>query len=248
MSAGLPSLGTCALVSCPLGVLASSPGCRGRVLFLLWCLCGGPCCGWGRRLAVRAWWWAARGFSRRLLGGCSPYSGCGCALPPLCGFRWLVGVCRCVPYGVRSVLWRRVLAGLRLWGSHSVRWGRGRCLSLLCGAPFRCVRPGARRCVLSPCATVPGPSPSWPVGGFLLPCCVAPGALFMWASACYLGSLLARLLGCPFPSLALPLPVRFPFPVWWCLGGGGACGAPMAHAWGWVVWSHGGGFGGCRGG
>ena len=34
VSAGLPPLGACALVPCPLGVLAPSPGCRGRVLFL----------------------------------------------------------------------------------------------------------------------------------------------------------------------------------------------------------------------
>ena len=53
VSAGLPSLGSCASVLCPLGVYAPSPGCRGRVLFLFWCLCrclcGSPCCGGGGR-------------------------------------------------------------------------------------------------------------------------------------------------------------------------------------------------------
>ena len=70
VSARLPSLGACALVPCPLGVLTPTPWCRGRVLFLFCCLgcclCGGPCCGRGRCLAARAWWWAARRCSRRL--------------------------------------------------------------------------------------------------------------------------------------------------------------------------------------
>ena len=56
----------CALVPCPVGVLAPSPGCCGCLLFLFWCLCGGPCCGRGRRLAVRACWWAVQRCSRRL--------------------------------------------------------------------------------------------------------------------------------------------------------------------------------------
>ena len=51
---------------CPLGDLAPSLGCRGRVLFLFWCLCGGPCIGRGRRLAVRAWCSVAWRCSRRL--------------------------------------------------------------------------------------------------------------------------------------------------------------------------------------
>ena len=54
---------------------------------------------------------------------------------------------------------------------------------------------------------------SWPMGGFLLPCCVAPGALSLWAPACYFGPLLAPLPGCPSPSLALSLPVPFLSPV-----------------------------------
>ena len=70
VSAGLPSLGACALVPCLLGVLAPSPGCRRRVLFPFWCLCcclcGGHCCGWSRRLAVRAWLRAAWRCYRRV--------------------------------------------------------------------------------------------------------------------------------------------------------------------------------------
>ena len=57
---GLPSLGACALVPCPLGVPVPSSGCCGRAVVLFWCLCGGPCGGGGRRLAVRAWWCPVR--------------------------------------------------------------------------------------------------------------------------------------------------------------------------------------------
>ena len=39
---------------------------------------------------------------------CTPFSSCRCALHPLCGFQWLVGVCWCDPYGFRFVLRRRV--------------------------------------------------------------------------------------------------------------------------------------------
>ena len=60
--------------------------------------------------------------------------------------------------------------------------------------------------------------------GFLPPCCVALGALSLWAPACYLGPLLAPLPGRRFPSLALPLLLPFPFPVWWWWGGGGGGG------------------------
>ena len=101
------------------------------------------------------------------------------------------------------------------------RLGLGRCWSFRFGVPFLLVRPGARGCALSLCATVPGPSPSWSFDGFLPPCCVAPGALSLWAPACYLGPLLAPLPGCPFPSLALPLLLCCPFEVWWWWGGGG---------------------------
>ena len=75
--------------------------------------------------------------------------------------------------------------------------------------------------LLSVCATAPRPSPPWPVGGFLPPCCVAPGALSLLAPACYFGPLLPPLQGCPFPPLALPLPVPFPFLARWWWGGGG---------------------------
>ena len=111
-------------------------------------------------------------------GGCSPFFPCGCALLPLCGVQWSVGVSRCGSCGVWSVVRRRVLAGVRL-----LRPGVGRCLSFHCGVPFLCVRPGARRCALSLCATAPGPSPSWPFDGFLPLRCVARGALSLWAPA-----------------------------------------------------------------
>ena len=43
---------------------------------------------------------------------------------------------------------------------------------------------------------------------------------------------------CPLVSLALPLPLSFPFLVWWWREGRGGEGAPTAQAWGWVAWSH----------
>ena len=113
--------------------------------------------------------------------------------------------------------------------------GAGGCWSLHPGMPLLRVGPGAHRDVLFPCAPVPIPSPSWPFGGFLLPGCVAPGVLSLWAPACRLGRFRAPLPECPSLPLALHLPVPFPFPVWCWWGGGGA---PLAQAWGWVAWSH----------
>ena len=55
-----------------------------------------------------------------------------------------------------------------------------------------------------------------------------PGALSLWVPACHCRPFLALLPGCPFLSLALPLPVPFSFPVSWRWAGGRACGAPMA--------------------
>ena len=51
----------------------------------------------------------------------------------------------------------------------------------------------------------------------------------------HLGPLRALLPECPLLSLALPLPLSFPFLVWWWRGGEGV---QMAQAWGWVAWSH----------
>ena len=113
--------------------------------------------------------------------------------------------------------------------------GEARRWSLRRGMPFLRVGPGARLCVLFLCASVPVPSPSWPLGGFLSPRCVAPGALSLWAPACHLGPFRAPLLKCPLLSLALPLPVPSPFLAWWWWGGGGA---PMAQSWRLVAWSH----------
>ena len=68
-------------------------------------------------------------------------------------------------------------------------------------------------------------------------------------SACpHLGPLHALLPECPLVSLALPLPLSFPFLVWWWREGRGREGAPTSQAWGWVAWSHWRGLGGCRGG
>ena len=48
----------------------------------------------------------------------------------------------------------------------------------------------------------------------------------------------ALLPECPLVSLALPLPLSFPFLVWWWREGRGGEEEPMAQAWGWVAWSH----------
>ena len=91
--------------------------------------------------------------------------------------------------------------------------------------PFLRVGPGARRDVLFSCAPVPVPSPSWPLSGFLLPRCVAPGAPSLWAPACHFGRFRAPLPESPSLPLALPLPVPLPFPVWWWwVGWGGTAG------------------------
>ena len=118
--------------------------------------------------------------------------------------------------------------------------------SFRCGMPFLRVGPGARRDVLFFSAPFPVPSPSWPLGGFLLPRCVAPAALSLWAPACHLRRFRAPLPDRPSLPLALPFPVPFPFPVWWWWGGGGGRRWPRPGG-GWPG-AIGGGLGGCRGG
>ena len=105
--------------------------------------------------------------------------------------------------------------------------GVGRRWSLRRGMPFLRVGPDARPGVIFLCASVPVPSPSWPLNGFLIPRCVAPGALSLLAPACHFRAFRAPLPECRSLSLALPLTVPLPFPVWWWLGAGGA---PMAQA------------------
>ena len=138
---------------------------------------------------------------------------------PVVGGRELVLIVRRQVRVATARLGRRAPPGVA-----RCRMGVARCWSFRCGVPFLRVRPGACRCALSLCATAPGPSFSWPFGGFLPLCCVAPGALSLWAPTCYLGSLLA-----PLPR-AFSLP--FLFPVWWWWRCGGACGAQGPHAWG----------------
>ena len=124
--------------------------------------------------------------------------------------------------------------------------GVGRRWSLCRGMPFFRLGPGARRGVLFLCASVPVPSPSRPLGGFLLPRCVAPDALSLWAPACHFRPFPAPVPECSSLSLALPLPVPFPFPVLWWWGGGGGRRWPKPRG-GWPE-AIGGGPGGCRGG
>ena len=174
---------------------------------------------WGRGDGLRG------GVSCSFRCGCSLFSPCRFVLHPLCGFRWLVGVSWCDPYGVRFLLRRRVLR-VCVPGSPAAFAGVGRRWFSRPGMPFLGVGRGACRGVLFLCASVPAPAPSWSLGGFLPPLCVASGALSLWAPAPHLGPLRAPLPECPFLSLALPLPMPFPFPVWWWWGGGGGADGP----------------------
>ena len=115
------------------------------------------------------------------------------------------------------MLWRRVLAGVLLRES--------RCGAVLVHLLWRALPVCAPWCPpLRPLPLCHGPRPFLicPLGGFLPPCCVSPGALSLWAPACYLGHLLAALLR------AFPLPLTFPVFWWWARGG--VSGAPKAHA------------------
>ena len=263
VSAGLRPLGASALVACPLGVLAPRgvtcfvvswspwvcwvpscsvllPPCRPRSWVSRPCHLSPPvpvplrlcCCG-----RVVAWRLGCSGGLRGVLGGslsgCSPFSPCGYTLPALCGARWSVGATWCGSCGVWSELRRQVLVGVQLWGSRSadlVGGGGGAgpsgeaCPSFVSlPAPVSAPSPPVPRLLALP---FPGP-PMVPCPS----CCIAAGALSLSAPACYLGPLLALL------PRAFPLP--FPFPIcWWWGTGGGAVGRRLAHARGWVVWSH----------
>ena len=115
-------------------------------------LCGGPCCGRGRHLAVRVWWWAVR-CSRRLPVCVAPsprvdVPSFPCAGP---GGRWTRprAVRAASGPGCGSASWRACASGGRVV---STGWGVGAVLVLF----LIRVRPGARCCALSPSATAPG--------------------------------------------------------------------------------------------
>ena len=232
------------LVPYPLGVLSPSSGCRGCFLFLFWCLCGGPCCGRGRRLALRAWWQAAWRCSRRLpQGGVAPAPVWVCPPSPVLGpvvhGRELV---RSVRRHVRASA--ECLGGRAPPGVARCQLAVGRCWSLRCGVPFLCVLPRARLCALTFCATAPGPSPFRPFGDFLPRCCAAPGApvpvgacLSPSAPPCLLAGVSSPV---PCASLALALSLPGVVVVGWgvglwaadgpCLGVGGL--EPLAEGFG----------------
>ena len=262
-SAGLPSLGASALVPCPLGFLAPMgvpvsvgrgvvvpsvvlgppilslclfvvicPGCRGLVPFSLWCRCCGVHVVALAVTRVVAWRLGSglglRGVLSGSLCGCTPFFP-PVGVPPFPyvepGGRWArPGAVRAASGpGCSGESWRYYASG-GCWGGLLVGKGgavpsRVACPSFVC-VPVCC-------CALSPSAMAPGLSLSWPSGTSSPLCCVALSALSLWAPACYLGPLLAPLPG----AFSLP----FPFPVQWWWVGGEACGAPMAHARGWVV-------------
>ena len=110
------------------------------------------------------------------LCGCGPFSPCRCALHSPCGFRWLVGVRWCDPYGVRCLLRRCVLGGAPP-GVVGRSVGMGRCWSPRRGMSFLNVGRGVCRGALFLRALVPAPAPFWFLGGFLPPCGVCTGVL-----------------------------------------------------------------------
>ena len=199
-----------------------SSGGPGPYPWVLWpCLCPLP-------VPVRwpLWWPGSSPGGEGVVVGCAAVfqvaSSVGVARSPRAGVPSL-------PCVVSGAWW--ACAGMICMASDSrfggVCWGRaspgvvrrplgvGGRWSLHCRMPFLRVGPAARREVLFPCALVPVPPPSWPLGGFLLLPCVAPSALSLWAPACHLGRFRAPLPECPSLLLALPLPVPFSFPVWW---------------------------------
>ena len=143
----------------------------------------------------------------------------------------------CDLYGVRCLLWRCVLGGappgvVRRSVGVGRRWSPLSWYALLgCGSwrPPWCPFPprlGPRSCPF----LVVGwfPAPFWCLFRRPVPMGACP----------HLGPLRALLPECHLVSLALPLPLSFPFLVWWWREGRGGEGAPMAQAWGWVAWSH----------
>ena len=143
----LRSSPSASLPSPVLGVVAVSPSSSGA--------CAVACVVALAVAGVVAWRLGCGGGLRGVLGGspggCSPFFPCGCTLLPLCGVRWSVGATRCGSCGIRSVLRRRVLAGVRLRGSRGVDLGWG-------GAGLSVVA-----CPSCVCALVPVVAPSPPV-------------------------------------------------------------------------------------
>ena len=127
-----------------------------------------------------------------------------------------------------------VRVGVCAPGSRAAFGGVGRRWSPRRGMPFLGVGRGVCRGALFLGALVPAPAPSWFLGGFLPPCGVSSGALSLWVPAFTWGPLPE----CPLVSLALPLPLSFPFLVWWWQEGRGWEGAPLTQVRGWVAWSH----------
>ena len=178
------------------------------------------------------------------LCGCGPFSPCRCALHSPCGFRWLVGVRWCDPYGVRCLLRGCVLGGAPP-GVVRRSLGVGRRWSPRRGMPFLGVGRGVCRGALFLRALVPAPAPSWFLGGSLPPSGVSSGALSLWVPALTWGPSVPSCLSahwCPLPSpCPCPSPSR-------CGGGGVGRGRrwPRPGA-GWPG-AIGGGLGGFRGG
>ena len=112
---------------------------------------------------------------------------------------------------------------------HHVRWSSCR------GMPFLGVGRGVCRCALFHLCFGPRSCPFLVLGWFAAPMlCLLRRPVPMGACP-HLGPLRALLPECPLLSLALPLPLSFPFLVWWWDGWEGAL---MAQAWGWVARSH----------
>ena len=127
--------------------------------------------------------------------------------------------------------------GLRPWESCGARWGGAALVPPSWYALPGCGSWRLPWCPFPPCLG-PRSCPFLVLGWFPAP---------MWCpfrrpvpiGAClHFGPLRALLPECPLVSLALPLPLSFPFLVWWWREGHGGEWAPLAQAWGWVAWSH----------
>ena len=242
MSAGLPSLGACALFSCPLGVFAPIPGRRGRVPFLFWCLCrclcGGPCCGPGSSPG-----------SERVVVGCAAVSSTAHSVGvapsphvivpsfPCVGSRGRWTLASAVPvasgpcFGGAS--WRACASGSRASPARG-----GAVLVLLLWRALPMCAPWCPSFPPSP--SVPRPLVLPPPGPLVVSCPRVVSPLVLRPCGC-----LPATSGLSSPPcrgvLSLPLPFPCPCPFSSRCGGagaGGVYGALMAHAWGWVVCSH----------
>ena len=140
---------------------------------------------------------------------------------------------RVVSGGLRCLLRRCVLGGAPPGSGAAFGGGGAALVPRSWYALPGCGSWGLPWCPLPPCLG-PRSCPFLVLGWFPAPMwCLFRRPVPMGACP-HLGSLRALLPECPLVSLALPLPLSFPFLVWCWRGGEGV---PMAEVWGRVAWS-----------